>query len=70
MADFGGKREVAECSLEYLLGEILNMDYLPKVVEGSDEVAATAKRLECIGYEIGYRYRRFGLFGFAVSYKI
>lgn len=46
------KREVSESAYEYLLGEILNLDY---PTNSNDQNAAIAQRLETIGHDIGYR---------------
>lgn len=48
----GTRKEVAESSYEYLLGEILSLDY---PVASNDAVGAETRRLENIGYEVGYR---------------
>jgi hypothetical protein len=46
------KKEVSESSFEYLLGEILNLSYpLPT----NDQAGAEIRRLENLGYDIGYR---------------
>lgn len=46
------KREVSESCYEYLLGEILNLDY---PTSSNDQNAAITQRLETIGHDIGYR---------------
>jgi hypothetical protein len=51
--DSGSRREVSETCYEYLLGEILNLDY---PTSSNDQAAAITQRLETIGHDIGYRY--------------
>lgn len=46
------KKEVSETCYEYLLGEILNLDY---PTASNDQAAAITQRLETIGHDIGYR---------------
>lgn len=48
----GSRREVSESAFEYLLGEILNLDY---PTSSNDQAFAVSRRLETIGYDIGYR---------------
>jgi hypothetical protein len=48
----GAKKEVAESGFEYLLGEILSLDY---PMPSNDQAAEETRRLENIGYEVGYR---------------
>lgn len=49
------KREVSESSFEYFLGEILSLSY---PMPSNDPVGEETRRLENIGYEVGYRYVR------------
>eukprot|EP01039_Chlorochromonas_danica_P017893 gene17893-21398_t len=46
------KREVSESSFEYFLGEILSLSY---PMPSNDPVGEETRRLENIGYEVGYR---------------
>lgn len=47
------KKEVAESSFEYLLGEILSLNY---PMPSNDPTAEETRRLDNIGYDVGYRY--------------
>ena len=46
------QREVAESSYEYLLGEILSLNYPTKA---NDQNASIVQRLDSLGYDVGYR---------------
>lgn len=48
------RKEVAESSFEYMIAEILNMDQ-PIPVDDAATAANSVRRLESIGYDIGYR---------------
>lgn len=51
---FNTKKEVSESAFEYLLGEILSLN-LPNSCSFNDQQAATNRRLERIGYDVGFR---------------
>jgi hypothetical protein len=46
------RKEIAESSFEYLLGEIIHMNIPAK---SNDSEAEAVKRLENIGFDVGYR---------------
>jgi hypothetical protein len=46
------QKEVSESAYEYLLGEILSLNYQTKA---NDNNAALVQRLDSLGYEVGYR---------------
>jgi len=45
-------KEISESAYEYLLGEILALNY---PVKSNDEPAAVIQRLDLLGYDVGYR---------------
>jgi len=51
-SDTSQSREVAESSFEFLLGELVALDYPTK---GNDPAVAIIQRLDTIGYDVGYR---------------
>lgn len=46
------QREISESAFEYMLGEILAMNY---PVKANDQNAAIIQRLDQLGYDVGYR---------------
>lgn len=54
-SSLSGRKEVAESSFEYMIAEILNMDQ-PLPIDDAATAANSVRRLESIGYDIGYRY--------------
>jgi hypothetical protein len=46
------KKEVSETAFEYLIGEMINLEFL---IKSNDKDAATVHRLEMIGHNVGYR---------------
>jgi hypothetical protein len=55
----GGKKEVSESSLEYLIGEILNFEH---PAEDENTELAVSQRLEKIGYDVGYRFEEIRIY--------
>lgn len=52
--NLNNKKEVSESAFEYLIGEILSLN-LPNSSSFNDQQAATNRRLERIGYDVGFR---------------
>ena len=52
------KREVAESAFDYLLNEVLTLSPLRNEVgeANDDRIVVQQKRLDEMGYEVGYRY--------------
>jgi hypothetical protein len=46
------QKEVSESVFEYLIGEILHMNY---PLRSHDQNAAVIHRLDSLGFEVGYR---------------
>ncbi len=46
------QKEVSESAYEYLLGEILSMNYPAKA---NDQNSHIVQRLDMLGYDVGYR---------------
>jgi hypothetical protein len=52
--DAQGRKEVSESAYEYLLGEIIARESVTTV--SGDPDSQIEKRLEVLGYNVGYRY--------------
>jgi hypothetical protein len=53
MSEFSTQqKEVSESAYEYMLGEILALNYQ---VKSNDQDASRIERLDRIGYDVGYR---------------